>query len=66
MPLCLIALLVMWLVEMIGGESVCTPDESTKSPCVCTFNNGSKIDLRSIKERFAVNSCIYTFVFIRI
>ena len=49
-------LVVVSLVSVVGGDPTCFPDESTGLPqCVCMFNNGSKIDLRNIKERFAVN-----------
>ena len=48
-------LVVVSLVSVVGGDPTCTQDGSTGLPCVCMFNNGSKIDLSSIKERFAIN-----------
>ena len=49
--------IVMSLVHMVGGECI----QLQESPCVCKFDNGSKIDLRGItKERLANNIQLLT------
>ena len=49
--------MLVLLVSVVDGDPTCIEDESNRPPCVCMFNNGSKINLTSITERFAINSC---------
>ena len=45
-----IIIIVIWF-SGVNSELECTPDESTNPYCVCHFNNGSVIDLRSISKK---------------
>ncbi|XP_065907456.1 uncharacterized protein [Dysidea avara] len=46
-----VLVIILWTGGINALQPVCTPDESTNPYCVCHFDNGSVIDLRSISRK---------------